>query len=94
MAGAAGDRVAARRCGGAWGTHEILSADLGWLEDAFYDSQVLRGFAGIELNRDPIPDATTVLHFRHWLERHDLTKGLFDEVSQRWALACSHRAVT
>ena len=50
------------------------------LEDAFYDSQALRSFAGIELNRDPIPDATTVLHFRHWLERHDLAKGLFDEV--------------
>lgn len=51
------------------------------VEDALYDSQALRGFAGIVLNRDPIPDATTVLHFRHWLERHDLTKGLFDEVS-------------
>jgi IS5 family transposase len=51
------------------------------VEDALYDSQALRGFAGIELNRDPVPDATTVLHFRHWLERHDLTKGLFDEVS-------------
>ena len=51
------------------------------LEDALYDSQALRRFAGIELNRDPIPDATTVLHFRHWLERHDLTKRLFDEVS-------------
>src|ERR687889_903265 len=50
------------------------------VEDAFYDSQALRGFAGIMLNRDPIPDATTVLHFRHWLERHDLTKGLFEEV--------------
>ncbi len=50
------------------------------VEDALYDSQALRGFAGIELNRDPIPDATTVLHFRHWLERHDLAKGLFDEV--------------
>src|SRR3954468_21281090 len=50
------------------------------LEDAFYDSQALRGFAGIELNRDPVPDATTVLHFRHWLARHDLTKALFDEV--------------
>src|SRR3954467_6174908 len=45
------------------------------------DSQALRGFAGIVLNRDPIPDATTVLHFRHWLERHDLTHGLFEEVS-------------
>ena len=51
------------------------------LEDALYDSQALRGFAGIELGRDPVPDATTVLHFRHWLERHDLTKALFDEVA-------------
>jgi IS5 family transposase len=50
------------------------------LEDALYDSQALRGFAGIELNRDPVPDATTLLHFRHWLERHDLTRALFDEV--------------
>jgi len=50
------------------------------LEDALYDSQALRGFAGIELNCDPVPDATTILHFRHWLERHDLTQALFDEV--------------
>jgi len=50
------------------------------LEDALYDSQALRGFAGIELNRDPVPDATTLLKFRHWLERHDLTKALFDEI--------------
>ena len=34
------------------------------LGDALYDSQALRGFAGIDLNRDPVPDATTVLHFR------------------------------
>ena len=50
------------------------------LEDALYDSQALRGFVGIELNRDPVPDATTLLHFRHWLERHDLTRALFDEI--------------
>src|SRR6266851_7111893 len=50
------------------------------LEDALYDSQALRGFAGIELNCDPVPDATTLLKFRHWLERHDLTRVLFDEV--------------
>jgi transposase, IS5 family len=43
------------------------------LEDALYDSQALRGFAAIELGRDPVPEAT-VLHFRHWLERHSLTK--------------------
>jgi transposase, IS5 family len=50
------------------------------LEDALYDSQALRGFAGIELHRDPVPDATTLLKFRHWLERHDLTMALFDEI--------------
>jgi IS5 family transposase len=48
--------------------------------EALYDSQALRSFAGIELNRDPVPNATTVLHFRHWLEKHDLTRVLFDEV--------------
>src|SRR6202162_96830 len=50
------------------------------LEDALYDSQALRGFAGIDLNRDPVPDATTLLKFRHWLEEHELTKVLFEEV--------------
>ena len=50
------------------------------LEDALYDSQALRGFAGIAWNRDPVPDATTVLHFRHWLESHELTKEMFEEV--------------
>jgi transposase, IS5 family len=50
------------------------------LEDALYDSQALRGFAGIDLNHDPVPDATTLLKFRHWLERHDLTKALFAEI--------------
>ena len=50
------------------------------LEDALYDSQALRGFAGIDLNRDPVPDATTLLKFRHWLERHELTRTLFEEV--------------
>jgi IS5 family transposase len=50
------------------------------LEDALYDSQALRGFAGIDLSVAAVPDATTVLNFRHWLEQHDLAKALFDEV--------------
>jgi IS5 family transposase len=50
------------------------------LEDALYDSQALRGFAGIDLAVESVPDATTLLHFRHWLERHGLTQGLFEEV--------------
>jgi IS5 family transposase len=51
------------------------------VEDALYDSQALRGFAGIELSRDPVPDATTVLQFRHWLERHDLNRALFEDIT-------------
>jgi transposase, IS5 family len=51
------------------------------LEDALYDSQALRSFAGIDLNHDPVPDATTLLKFRHWLERHDLTRALFDDIA-------------
>jgi IS5 family transposase len=51
------------------------------LEDALYDSQALRSFAGIELNRDPVPDATTVLHFRHWLEAHKLAEAVFTKVN-------------
>ena len=50
------------------------------LEDALYDSQALRGFAGIDLAVMAVPDATTVLNFRHWLEEHDLTRVLFDEI--------------
>src|SRR5450759_2085328 len=50
------------------------------LEDALYDSQALRGFASIDLAAASVPDATTLLNFRHWLEQHELTKVLFDEV--------------
>src|SRR4051812_8303437 len=51
------------------------------MEEALYDSQALRGFAGIDLAVDTVPDETTILNFRHWLERHDLSRSLFDEVS-------------
>lgn len=50
------------------------------LEDALYDSQALRTFAGIDLSVEAVPDATTLLKFRHLLEAHDLTRQLFAEV--------------
>src|SRR4051812_9957244 len=50
------------------------------MEEALYDSQALRGFAGIDLAVDTVPDETTILNFRHWLERHDLSRVLFEEV--------------
>ena len=50
-------------------------------EEALYDIQSMCAFAGLELGRDAIPDETTILNFRHLLERHDLTKSMFDAVS-------------
>ena len=50
------------------------------LEDALYDSQALRNFAGIDLGSEAVPDATTLLGFRHLLERHDLGRRIFEEV--------------
>jgi len=51
------------------------------MEDALYDSQALRGFAGIDLTVAAVPDATTIMNFRHWLESHELSQALFAEVS-------------
>ena len=42
------------------------------VEDALQDVQVYRAFAGIDLGATRIPDATTVLRFRHLLEAHGL----------------------
>jgi IS5 family transposase len=51
-------------------------------EEALYDIQSMRAFAGLELGRDAVPDETTILNFRHLLERHALTKALFEAVSE------------
>jgi IS5 family transposase len=49
-------------------------------EEALYDSESMRRFARIELGEDTIPDETSILNFRHRLERHRLTEELFREV--------------
>ena len=41
-------------------------------EEALYDSLSMRRFVGIDLGREPVPDETTILNFRHLLERHHL----------------------
>src|SRR4030095_16305247 len=51
------------------------------LEDALYDSQAMREFVGIDLAREQVPDATTLLKFRRLLEQHELTKAMFEEVN-------------
>jgi IS5 family transposase len=50
-------------------------------EEALYESVSMRRFVGIDLGQEPVPDETTILHFRHLLERHDLAKPLFDRVN-------------
>jgi transposase, IS5 family len=42
------------------------------VEEALYDSAVMRQFAGIDLGCEPVPDETTVCKFRHLLEEHQL----------------------
>jgi transposase, IS5 family len=55
------------------------------LEDALYDSQALRDFVGIDLSRESVPDATTLLKFRRLLLEHDLTRALFEEINAHLA---------
>jgi len=48
------------------------------MEDALYDSEAMRRFVRIDLAGDAIPDETTILNFRHLLERHRLTEQIFE----------------
>jgi transposase, IS5 family len=51
------------------------------IEHAIYDPQAIRDFVGIDLSRESAPDATTMLDFRHLLERHQLTASIFNEIA-------------
>ena len=50
-------------------------------EDAIYDSESMRRFARVELGDEVVPDESTILRFRHLLEQHGLTHGIFDAVA-------------
>jgi IS5 family transposase len=54
-------------------------------EESLYDSLCMRRFVGIDLGREPVPDETTILNFRHLLERHNLGNVLFDRVNEHLA---------
>lgn len=50
------------------------------MEDALYEIESMRRFAGVRL--DKIPDETTILNFRHLLEKHKLGKKLFHKINK------------
>ncbi len=52
------------------------------VEDAIYDSYAMRRFMGLDFVVEQVPDATTLLHFRHLLEKHKLGEALFTEQNQ------------
>jgi IS5 family transposase len=51
-------------------------------EEALYESPALRRFAGVDLGRAPAPDESTILQFRHLLERHDLGGAMLNRVNE------------
>jgi IS5 family transposase len=52
------------------------------VEEAVYESASMRAFVGIDLGNEPVPDETTVMRFRHLLEKHGLGAKIFEEVGR------------
>jgi len=52
------------------------------VEDAIYDSYAMRRFLGLDFAVEQVPDATTLLHFRHLLEEHKLGEKLLAAQSE------------
>src|SRR4030066_2001280 len=52
------------------------------MEDALYDIESMRRFADVDIAVDVIPDETTILHFRHLLEKYELTRSIFEKTKQ------------
>lgn len=50
------------------------------MEDALIEVPTMRRFAAIDMLSDRIPDETTILAFRHLLEKHNLGEGIFETV--------------
>ena len=55
------------------------------IEDAIYDSQAIRGFVGIDPNRESASDATTLLKLSRLLEKNELTPKIFEVINEHLA---------
>ena len=51
------------------------------MEDAIYDRNSFQKFLNIDLISDRVPDETTILNFRHFLEKNNLAKAIFEEIN-------------
>ena len=51
------------------------------VEDEIYDSRAMKDFMGINFLEQQVPDATTLLKFRHLLEKHEIGKQIFDDIA-------------
>jgi IS5 family transposase len=51
------------------------------VEELLYESPVIRRFIGVDLGIAAAPDETTILRFRHLLEKHDLGGMMLDAVN-------------
>jgi len=51
------------------------------VEELLYESPAVRRFVGVDLGVASAPDETTVLRFRHMLEKHDLGGQMLDTVN-------------
>jgi len=60
------------------------------VEEALYDSPLMRRFAQIDLGNEPVPDETTVCRFRHLLEEHALGGAIMTTVNEY----LQHRGLT
>lgn len=55
------------------------------VEDAIYDSYAMRRFMSLDFTVEQVPDATTLLHFRHLMETHQLGEKLLAEQNRLFA---------
>ena len=53
------------------------------VEDAIYDSYAMRTFLNIDFINESVPDATTLLKFRHLLEKHNIGEMIFADINAR-----------
>lgn len=51
-------------------------------EEALYESRSMCRFVGVDPGREPVPDESTILNFRHLLEQHELGEPLFQAVGE------------